>query len=142
LAGTKSPTSAFRTGAKIKAGNIVLGRQYFLRQAATLLEFAHSTNDPELAATLIEKASNFLAQIDEPSARPDPSLQAPDAVLNNAIAIYLDFMVSSSVNRNNTGCSALVPLVGKGCARCGWMTTSRRRMASEQPQEQFGLGSS
>src|SRR5471032_724878 len=34
------------------------------------------------------------------------------AVLNSAIAIYLDFMVSSSVNRNNTGCSALVPLVG------------------------------
>src|ERR1019366_2394299 len=35
-----------------------------------------------------------------------------NAVLNNAIAIYLDFMVSSIVNRNNTGCSALVPLAG------------------------------
>src|ERR1019366_5810583 len=39
-----------------------------------------------------------------------------NAVLNNAIAIYLDFMVSSSVSRNNTGCSALVPLVEEGCA--------------------------
>src|SRR5450631_3958815 len=61
-----------------------------------------------------------------------------NAVLNSAIAIYLDFMVSSIVNRNNTGCAALVPLVGKGCAPCGWMTISRRRMASDQPQEQFG----
>src|ERR1035438_4841692 len=43
------------------------------------------------------------------------------AVLNSAIAIYLDFMVSSIVNRNNTGCSALVPLVGKGSAPCGWI---------------------
>jgi hypothetical protein len=29
-----------------------------------------------------------------------------NAVLSSAIAIYLDFMVSSNVNRNNTGCSA------------------------------------
>jgi hypothetical protein len=35
-----------------------------------------------------------------------------NAVLNKAIAIYLDFMVSSIVNRDNTGCSALVPLAG------------------------------
>jgi len=56
----------------------VIGRQYFLRQAATLLEFAQSTNDPALAAALVEKASNFLSQIDETDARPDPSLEAPD----------------------------------------------------------------
>src|SRR5450432_4608169 len=48
-----------------------------------------------------------------------------NAVLNNAIAIYLDFMVSSIVNRNNTTCSALVPLVGKGCAPCSWMEGGR-----------------
>src|ERR1700679_3561117 len=64
-----------------------------------------------------------------------------NAVLNNTIAIYLDFMMFSSVSRNNTGCSALVPLIGKGCI-CGSMITSRRRMASEQPQEQFDPGSS
>jgi hypothetical protein len=58
--------------------NIVIGRQYFLRQAATLLEFARSANDPELAAALIEKASNLLSQIDESSARPDLSPLAPD----------------------------------------------------------------
>ena len=56
----------------------MIGRQYFLRQAATLVEFAQSTNDPKLAAALIEKASNLLAQIDELSVRPDPSPRAPD----------------------------------------------------------------
>jgi hypothetical protein len=56
----------------------VIGREYFLRQAATLVEFARSTNDHKLAAALIEKASNLLSQIDESSARPDPSLRAPD----------------------------------------------------------------
>jgi hypothetical protein len=61
----------------MKAGNIVIGRQYFLRQAATLLEFAQSTNDPGLAAALIEKASNLLYQI-ESSARLDQSPRAPD----------------------------------------------------------------
>ena len=47
-------------------------------QKPRILKFAQSTNDPKLAAALIEKASNLLAQIDELSARPDPSLQAPD----------------------------------------------------------------
>jgi len=59
----------------------VIGRQYFLRQAATALEFARSTNDPKLA--LVEKASDLLAQIDESSARPDPSPQAPDVEPEN-----------------------------------------------------------
>src|ERR1700688_4360035 len=40
-----------------------------------------------------------------------------NAVLNSAIAIYLDFMVSSGVDRHNTGCSASVPRVGERCAR-------------------------
>jgi hypothetical protein len=61
----------------------VIGRWYFLRQAATALEFAQSTHDPKLAAALLEKAANLLAQIDEPGARPDPSLQAPDVEPEN-----------------------------------------------------------
>ena len=61
----------------------VIGRQYFLRQAATALEFARSTNDPKLAAALVEKASDLLAQIDESSARLDPSPQAPDVEPEN-----------------------------------------------------------
>jgi hypothetical protein len=61
----------------------VIGRQYFTRQAATLVEFARATHNPELAAALIEKASNFLSQIDESSARLDPSPRAPDVEPEN-----------------------------------------------------------
>jgi hypothetical protein len=61
----------------------VIGRQYYVRQAATLVEFARSTNDPKLAAALVERASNLLSQIDESDAKPDPSLQAPDVELEN-----------------------------------------------------------
>ena len=49
-----------------------------MRQAATALKFAQSTNDPKLAAALIEKASNLLAQIDESSDLPDVNPLAPD----------------------------------------------------------------
>jgi hypothetical protein len=56
----------------------VIGRWYFLNQATTLLEFARSTNDPERAAALIDKAADLLAQIDESSARLDQSPPAPD----------------------------------------------------------------
>jgi hypothetical protein len=61
----------------------VVGRNYFTRQAATLLKIARSTSDPKLASALVEKASNFLGQIDEVSARPDPSPQAPDVESEN-----------------------------------------------------------
>lgn len=42
-----------------------------------LLRFAKSTSNPELAATLIERAANLKAQIDAVD-KPSPSLQAPD----------------------------------------------------------------
>jgi len=56
----------------------VIGRQYFLRPAATLLKSALSTNDPKLAAALVERADDLLSQIHESGSLPDPSLQAPD----------------------------------------------------------------
>jgi hypothetical protein len=56
----------------------VIGRQYFVRQAATLLTFTQSTNNPRLAAVLIVKAADLKSQLDE-STRPDPSPLAPDA---------------------------------------------------------------
>lgn len=55
----------------------MLGRPYFSRQAATLLKFARSTSNPELAATLVERAVSLKAQIDEDD-RPDPTPLAPD----------------------------------------------------------------
>lgn len=56
---------------------IVLGRPYFARQATTLLQFARATSNPELAASLIERAARLKAQIDADK-RPSPSLRAPD----------------------------------------------------------------
>jgi hypothetical protein len=48
--------------------NTVIGRQYLVRQAATLLEFAKSTANPELSAVLIEKAADLKTRIDETGA--------------------------------------------------------------------------
>jgi hypothetical protein len=55
----------------------VVGRSYFTRQATTLLKFAKSTNNPDLAAVLIEKAADLKSQVDE-TMLPDPSPLAPD----------------------------------------------------------------
>jgi hypothetical protein len=57
--------------------NIVAGRLYLMRQAATFLKFAQSTNDPKLAAFLVEKAADLKSQVEENNP-PDPSPQAPD----------------------------------------------------------------
>ena len=56
----------------------MIGRQYFTRQAATLLKYAQSTTNPRLAATLTEKAADLKLVVDELSAGPDPSPKAPD----------------------------------------------------------------
>jgi hypothetical protein len=80
LAGTKFRIAAFwRWAVGRIAGNIVLSRQYFVRQAAALLEFAKATNNPQLAAVLIGKAADLKSQVDEPGTTPDPGPQTPDA---------------------------------------------------------------
>jgi hypothetical protein len=55
----------------------VVGRQYLTRQAMTLLKFAKSTNDPNVAAALIEKAADLKSKVDE-STLADPTPLAPD----------------------------------------------------------------
>jgi hypothetical protein len=55
----------------------VVSRNYFLRQAATLLGLARKTADPALAAALVGKAADYLSQADEMQP-PDQSPQAPD----------------------------------------------------------------
>ena len=55
----------------------MIGRLYFVRQAATLLKFAKSTANPELSAVLIEKAADLKSRMDESTAK-DRSLRAPD----------------------------------------------------------------
>jgi hypothetical protein len=66
-------------GAGAFARNIVLSRQYFVRQVAALLQFAKETTNPQLAAVLIEKAADLKSQIDESGVPPDPGPQTPDA---------------------------------------------------------------
>jgi hypothetical protein len=56
----------------------VVGRNYFTRQATTLLKFAQSTSDPKLVAALVEKAADLRSQVDETTSLPDRSPRAPD----------------------------------------------------------------
>jgi hypothetical protein len=53
---------------------MVIGKDYFTRQATILLKFAKATKDQKVAASLIEKAADLNLQVDEPGARPDPEL--------------------------------------------------------------------
>jgi hypothetical protein len=63
----------------VKVGNPVIGRLYFARQAKTLLAFAKSTSDPQLAAVLIEKAADLTSRVDDEAAAPrDVQARAPD----------------------------------------------------------------
>jgi hypothetical protein len=56
----------------------MIGRDYFVRQAATILKFAKATSDPQLAAALIEKAADLKSQVDDAGTMPDPSARTPD----------------------------------------------------------------
>ena len=59
----------------------VIGRRYFARQAATLLRFANSTTNPQLAAVLVEKAASLKSQVDETEPPRDQSPWPPDVEL-------------------------------------------------------------
>jgi hypothetical protein len=59
-------------------GNIMASRNYFARQAKTLLKFAQSTSDPNLVAALVEKAVDMKSQVDGTSPPPDHGPHAPD----------------------------------------------------------------
>jgi hypothetical protein len=57
----------------------MVGRNYFKRQAATLVKYAQSTSDPQTVAALIEKADQLNSQGDEtPIPSPDLSPRPPD----------------------------------------------------------------
>ena len=59
----------------------MVGRNYFTQQVKTLLNFAHSTSNPELAAVLVEKAAALQTQLDAASPSRDLSPRAPDVAL-------------------------------------------------------------
>jgi hypothetical protein len=56
----------------------MIGRQYLARQATALLKFAHETNNPRLAAVLVEKAAHLKSRVDETVPSHDISPKAPD----------------------------------------------------------------
>jgi hypothetical protein len=59
-------------------GAAVISKRYLMRQARALISFAKSTNNPELAAVLVERAADLKDNLDEKMPPVDPSLQAPD----------------------------------------------------------------
>jgi hypothetical protein len=61
----------------------VVGRHYLTRQATTLLKFAKTVTDPNIAAVLVQKAAELKSQMDE-SNLPDRSPRAPDVQRNDS----------------------------------------------------------
>jgi hypothetical protein len=49
-----------------------------MRQAMTLIEFAKSVKDPQIAAALVGKAADLKDRVGEDPALPDWSVRAPD----------------------------------------------------------------
>jgi hypothetical protein len=79
-----SVTSAALTTALCKPETTkVVGRHYLTRQATTLLKFAKTVTDPNMAAVLVEKAAELKSQMDE-SNLPDKSPRAPDVERNDS----------------------------------------------------------
>ena len=56
----------------------VIGKAYFVRQAAILFKFAKATKDPKISAALMEKAADLKLQVDDPWASRDLTPPAPD----------------------------------------------------------------
>ena len=56
----------------------VIGKEYFVRQAAILFGLAKATTDPKISAALLDKAADLKLQVDEPGTPPDLTPPAPD----------------------------------------------------------------
>jgi hypothetical protein len=56
---------------------VVIGKEYFVRQAAILFGIAKATKDPKISAALMEKAADLNLQADKPKP-PDLIPPAPD----------------------------------------------------------------
>jgi hypothetical protein len=79
LAGTFAPLLRSVGGELGYHGEIhVIGKAYFVRQAAILFRFAKATKDPQISAALMEKAAELKLQVDDPSASRDLAPRPPD----------------------------------------------------------------
>jgi hypothetical protein len=56
----------------------VIGKQYFVRQAAILFGIAKATKDPKVSAALMDKAADLKSKVDGPGAPLDLTPLAPD----------------------------------------------------------------
>jgi hypothetical protein len=55
----------------------MIGKEYFVRQAAILFGLAKATKDPKISAALLEKAADLNLQVDDPCS-PNLTLLASD----------------------------------------------------------------
>jgi hypothetical protein len=56
----------------------VIGKAYFVNQAAILFRFAKATKDPKISAALMEKAADLKLRVDDPTVSRDLTPLAPD----------------------------------------------------------------
>ena len=56
----------------------MIGKQYFVRQAAILFGIAKATKDPEMSAALMDKAADIKSKVDELGEPRDLTPRAPD----------------------------------------------------------------
>ena len=56
----------------------MIGKEYFVRQAAILFGMAKATTDPKISAALLDKAADLKLQVDESGAPPDLMPIAPN----------------------------------------------------------------
>jgi hypothetical protein len=56
----------------------VIGKAYFVRQAAIMFGLAKATQDPKISAALMEKAADLKLRVDDPAATRVVTPLAPD----------------------------------------------------------------
>lgn len=56
----------------------MIGKQYFVRQAAILFGIAKATKDPQMSAALMDKAADIKSKVDELEKPRDLTARAPD----------------------------------------------------------------
>jgi hypothetical protein len=58
----------------------VLRRNYFARQATTLLKIAKTTNDPRIVTAVVTKAIDLKSHLEDVEPPADPSPRPPDVI--------------------------------------------------------------
>ncbi len=58
----------------------VLRRNYFTRQATTLLKIAKTTSDPSIVTAVVTKAIDLKSHVEDATTPTDPSPRAPDVI--------------------------------------------------------------